>query len=276
MDRQMTTHRPQGKGPQFVVSACLLAFGFLTVLPAPQASAQVAVRRQLSETQFDSWVFQGNVNGKTADKAIEQRLELQLDYLNAMSPLSDDQKAIMRLAGEGDIKRFMRKVRYGRQVLKTIDASDNQAVSQAYQLARPLAQQFEKGLFGETSLFHKAFLANLSEEQSSAVQHAIEDQERADARAINHMLLAMVRRDVPMTQDQYGKLTNLLDEAVPRCPSKSNYALYYVGYFFSRVPDESLEAIFEGDELAAVKKHAKRYQGYKNMLVSQGLMKDDE
>ena len=99
---------------------------------------------QVEMQQFDRWIFQGTKDPSSARSMLESRIDLEVMRIQQSTPLKEDQEKKIRLAGQGDIKRFYDDVDVARrQFLELGEVGQNQ-MQHAWKLAMPLQKRINR------------------------------------------------------------------------------------------------------------------------------------
>ena len=99
----------------------LLALMILRIVGAGQISRSAGAggtRREragsavfvLSDELFDQWAFGGRMTGNTIRNKLDSLLTMQIEEIDRSCTLTEAQKNKLRLAGRGDMKRFLDRV----------------------------------------------------------------------------------------------------------------------------------------------------------------------
>ena len=148
----------------------------LLVAAVPQARGQddldepeeqpVVNNVAIDESNFDRWVY-GNMGGTVAGARdrLEALLSLSIDEADRTCKLTEAQKKKLRLAGHGDLKRFLGRVEEARRVFRQLNRDQNN-VNQLHQETIPLAATLRAGLYGDDSFFGKTLRTTLDPEQA--------------------------------------------------------------------------------------------------------------
>lgn len=247
-----------------------------------RAQRDVARQRQLvvqqfeiSEDQFDSWMFQTSGNEAGCRKRLEASLGTELARLTQRFDLSESQQQKLRLAAQGDIKQFFDSVERARAFFLK-NRTDQQAIQAVFQEIQPLQQQLASDFFGSESLFRKVLITTLDNEQSEALQ-ALEEKQRV---ARHHQLVRetvlQAEKILPMVARQRDAFVELLTRH-SRPPTKSsNYDSYVIMYYASEIPDEVFAEIFDKPQRDALRQFLQRGQQLKPFLEQQGLLAEED
>jgi hypothetical protein len=119
------------------------------------------VRRE----NFDLWLFEGAGDEAARGRHLERLLQARVDAATREHRLTRAQRAKLRLAGRGDIKRFFDQVEDRRREFETARRVYRNGLA-ALRSLEPLTQVFHDGPFGDGSLFAKT-LQRINDEQGA-------------------------------------------------------------------------------------------------------------
>ena len=222
--------------------------------------------------QFDSWIFGQMRDESNARVSLKSRIELEIERFERITSLTDPQKAKIRLAGTGDMKRFFDQVRRARQKFVEMGAVPQNKINDAYQLASPLSQRLSAGLFKEGSLLKKVSMSVHDSEQADKIrQYEQQRLERKKKLTVN-LYLAQLGRSVPLTTDQRQRLVKLLCESVETKNCQAHYYLMLVSYRLSEVPKTKLHEFLDDNQIKAIEARLRQAANMKAMLVQQGVI----
>ena len=97
----------------------------------------------LNDAQFDSWAFGGKWPDTTIRSKLDSLLTMQIDEIDRNSTLTEAQRNKLRLAGSGDIKRFVDRVEEKRSQLIGRKVDQNK-INELYQQIQPLQATFSR------------------------------------------------------------------------------------------------------------------------------------
>lgn len=260
-----------------------VALAILWLLAGPVTNRCNAQRDtfQMSESQFNSWVFNNNGGSiQTADQArthIKARLDTQIILLDQAGPLDDIQKAKLELAAECDIARFFDGVDAAKRKI-TMGNIPQEKLQEYWEICQPLSQQFIKGLTGRGSLFEKTVRTTLNAEQLARYDEL--DRTRKVLRYEGDVrgAIANLESAIPLTQEQRTKLIELvLKETQPSdIEAYPYYRTFLVLYKMSRIPEEKLKPLFVDDvEWEILSKVMARAKQYEPTFKSMGIIEDE-
>jgi hypothetical protein len=113
--------------------------------------------QMLSSICFDIWLFGNMDTEELRGRWLSQILEEEIARLGGGRNLTEAQKAKLRLAGKGDIKRFYAKVGRVRQEYEAARQDVRQGLVFLQRLQRSLGQEFQDGPFRGESLLIKTY-----------------------------------------------------------------------------------------------------------------------
>lgn len=242
----------------------------LICVSASPASAQVAT---IGIEQFDSWIFQGNANRDQAKTTLESRIDLEITRIAQTVSLTDDQKERLKLAGNGDIKRFYDRVEKARrQFLSMGEQWEQNRINEAYQLAVPLQQELRKGIFGSNSLLQKVVATTVTEEQTEQMRKETERLLQLRKESAVKVMMASLGRQIPMTSTQRSKLTELVMQRMTSIGEDDAYTNYLVAYRLSEVPLDDYKDLFDEAQMKAINQSTQQGKAMKAMLEQRGLL----
>lgn len=241
---------------------------------------QVALFQQnmveIGENQIISWVFNNHTTLDSVRRDSRQLLEARIDLVAQACPrLSSEQRGQLKLAGEGDLQRFMNRFESLRRTLPS-GRMTQQEYQNLWQKLQPIAQKYARGLHSDGSLFARSLQTTLNFEQL----RQYEDFERARAR--RHYIgtvkgaIAMIENEIPLTVAQRKKLLDLiLAQDVPSAGTlHTNYRFHVVLYHISKIPRDKLKPIFLENEWKVMTGILQQVQAIKQFLIGQGIELD--
>jgi len=222
--------------------------------------------------QFDSWIFSQMRDEASARVSLKSRIELEIERRDRVASLSDQQKAKIRLAGTGDIKRFFDQVRRARQDFIALGLVERNNINEAYQLASPLSQRLSTGIFDKESLLKKVSMTVQDAEQAEAIdEYERQRLERKKGIAIKSQV-AQLGRSVPLTAVQRERLIRLIDESldIQNCPE--NYYATLIHYRLSEVPKSTLLEFLDKPQVRALENVLPRGANIKAALIQKKVI----
>ena len=252
----------------------------------------VANDSAITQEQFDSWIFENFDNPEKPLPTLEAQCNLELSRISRTTNLRDDQKEQLRLAGQGDINRFFRRVEMARQQCRAINerhaASDgsrqqneepfgnaNEPFEEAYSLALPLQRELRKGLFGSKSLMQKVATNLLDEQQAETLKEDSSRIARLRAERAVRVFVAKLGWHMPLTTVQRTNLTDLLFQNIKSMPDAGPFAYYIVMYRFGKIPREQYEAFFDKAQMTTISNMLKQGQELRDYLEQEGVLDDE-
>lgn len=229
---------------------------------------------QVDPSTIDAWIFQRQGGPEQAKKSLAAQIELKIEAVKSIIPLEEKQTQQMKLAGEGDIKRFFDGVTELKRKVSSMEMNQN-AVNEAYQLTVPLQQKLAAGIFNRDSLLQKVLRGTLSSEQLEALEVAEKQRREQILSTLVKGYLANLDRSLPMTAEQLTRLTALLIDETANDKLEGEYGLYVVGYRLSKINDKKLSEILREPQLKVLQQVFGEMRGIEGFLRQQGMISDD-
>lgn len=250
---------------------CVTLIVLLMTVPAHGQQVNIGIE------QFERWIFQNVSNAEQARLQLASAIELEIARIEQGTPLLEPQKERLRLAGQGDIKRFYDRVEQARQQFREFEGKvDQNNISKLHMLTVPLSQELQKGLFGPKSLFKKVVLTTVNEQQAITMREEEKRQQRVRMENATKVFIAQMGRQIPLTAVQRDSLLKLAMDDLKNVEATGPYASYLMTYRLSELPREKFEAILDDAQMKAFDKSLQRGRAMKATLVQQGLLDDDE
>ncbi len=108
----------------------------------------------LDPENFDHWIFNTDLTEQRRQEYLDQILKTRVEDAAREHHLTAPQRAKLRLAGSGDIKRFFDEVEGKRSEFNKGRLTYKSGRAELLRLV-PLAQVYQEGPFGDGSLFAK-------------------------------------------------------------------------------------------------------------------------
>jgi hypothetical protein len=109
---------------------------------------------EVEPENFDRWLFGDDQSEEARKTHLGEVLEARIDAFERRHLLTDKQRAKLRTAGRGDIKRFFDEVQNRRRAFEKERQTYRTGRVALARLA-PLSELYQEGPFGEGSLFAK-------------------------------------------------------------------------------------------------------------------------
>jgi hypothetical protein len=108
----------------------------------------------LERENLDRWIFGVRIPEAERFNHLDDRLFVKVQAASRIHKLTESQRAKLRVAGKGDIKRFLDQVEDERASFE-IDRMSLKTGLAALRRLKPLSDVYDKGPFGDGSLFAK-------------------------------------------------------------------------------------------------------------------------
>lgn len=249
----------------------LLFAQWVVLSPAPV----VAQNFNIDIAQFDQWIFSNMQSPENARRLLADRVEMEIHRIGLATELHESQKEKIRLAAKGDIKRFFDKVEEAHRKFEAMQAEGRigqNDINEIYQLAMPLQQQLNSGLFGGDSFMQKVSRAGVNEQQAEELRRREQERQERQTESLIAYVIANLNRQIPMLSEQRQQLSDLLNENVKVKAPSAQYATHVVMIRFSELPREKISAILDAPQLKAIEKHFDQAVAMKQHLKTMGLL----
>lgn len=253
-------------------------FALLMLLIGGVADIASAQREHITMQVFEQWIFQNSGGNDAIDKVVSEKIELEISRIDLQLHLSDDQKARLSLAAQGDMHRFMRDVDVARAkftALHESDIADNQFTQKVWELTSPLQTRWQSEMYGPTSMLQRVLTTTLTEEQKAASAAAAELAKRQKTDTAIAVSIAGISRVIAMTADQREALLTYMKQTVQPFEDQTQYKAMVMDYYLATIPDDWMSEHLREEQTTALRKRVTRWGGVerlKKMLVQRGLI----
>jgi hypothetical protein len=198
----------------------------------------------VNEPQFNQWAFGNAGNLDSVRDRLDSLLTLMIQDVDRTCGLSEAQKAKLRLAGRGDVKRFFDRVEEKRRKFQGTRHNQND-VGTIVQEIRTLGITLNAGLFGDDSFFSKTLRKTLSEEQAARYEEALRQKRQSRYRARVDSVVAMLGNTAGLSTRQRRRFAEVLLEETrpPRNYGRQDY--YVVLLQAAKLPEAKIRPIFD-------------------------------
>ncbi len=229
---------------------------------------------QMTDQQFNIWVFGNLPDSKGARSKLESQLLTQLDDLDRICDLTDDQRLKLELAASGDMKHFFDRIDEKRRKYSA-KTYDQNKISEIFQELQPLQQIYNNGLFARDSLFQKTILRTLDTGQSERYQDLQRERTAYRFRAKVDQLAAELGRSLGLRAAQRQQLVKLMRERIPPFRKSGQYDNYALMYKLSKLADTEVKPLLDESQFKVFKIQVQNAQNLKQFLKQQGYFDDD-
>lgn len=240
----------------------------------PEPALMVAQPQfMVAEEQFDQWVFGNLRNTTSAREHLKSKLAMQVDEIDRISKLNDAQKAKLRLAAAGDLKRVFERIEEKRKQFQLV-RTDQQKFGAFYQEIQPLQQSLQQGIFGDGSLFSKTITRTLDSEQNERYQKIQSDRRRYRYRSRIDLAVALIDNAAGLSAEQRRRLTKLIVDET-REPSKfGQYDYLVVVLQLSKLPEAKVKPIFSDVQWRLLGQQFAQAKGMEPFLKQNGFFEE--
>jgi hypothetical protein len=231
---------------------------------APQATLVIPVNN------LDEWSFRSS-GGKDAARArLESILTTRVERIGRQCTLTEVQKRKLLLAGRGDIKRF-----FDRAELEG-DADEPNGLQEILAAMRPLRADPSGEVFGEGSIFSKAFKTTLTAEQFARYEKVARDVARSRHRATIGWVVSSLDTILELSAQEHQQMEALLVEHTRPPRSFGEYDYYGVLFQASNLPETRFKSILSDRQWNMLSKHISESKRLLPTLKAGGFIPDDE
>jgi hypothetical protein len=243
--------------------------------PAPAPLMAVQVQPVVPDEQLEQWVFQQEGNAAKARQRLDALLALQVEHIDRECQLTDAQKAKLRLAGRGDIKRFFDRYEGVKQKFQLLK-HDEQRAQEIWQDIGPLQTSLQAGLFCEDSLLLKSLPNTLTGEQLARYDATTRERRAFGHRASIELAVSTLEQGMPLREAQRRELIDLLVNHT-RPPRQASRFDYYVTMVqLARFPEEKLKPLFDAAQWKVVERQLTQYKGIEASLRQSGQWPEED
>jgi hypothetical protein len=221
--------------------------------------------------QVDQWVF-GRMGGTSEARGrLESALAIRIDDVERACGISEAQKKKLKVAGQGDIKRFYDRVEDVKRKFVRMSTGLEPNVN-IWQDVQPMQNEIYIGLFGDDSMLHKTIQKTLSDEQRARYDALIAQRTQERRHATIELFIGHLDKALGLTDDQRTRLTSLFEREIPP-PLKMGQADYWYFMFrTSKLPESTLKPIFDAPQWRLLSRQFPQAQGMEQWLKNAGVI----
>lgn len=259
---------------QFLLFGAVLAVSVMTGRIAhaqddledePDIIVPAQVGFEMSDENFDQWVFGGGRNITAGRRRLESLLTLQVEDVDRTCGLTEDQKKKLTLAGRGDIKRFFTQVEEKRRKFQLVKRDQNK-IGEIFQEIQPLQATLNSGLYNESSFFSKAVRKTLTADQSVKYEAAVREKKMFRYKAKVDLAIATLDKSVGLRFEQRKQLAKLLMEETQPPNRFGQYDFYVIILQASKIPEEKIKPIFDANQWRLMNRQFQTAKGLEQFL----------
>ncbi len=205
----------------------------------------------MTETQLHLLAFGSTTDPASVRHGLEERLGSLVDELTRNGRLRDDQRFTLRLAGEGDIKRYFDQVaeRRRRHVGRQYTGGQMDALADDL---KSLQDQRETEIFGADSLLQKCLRGTLDPAQQAAI-----GPERLGRRATRFRVqvarcLDDLDRSLRLSPAQQERLGALMVDQIRPFQKEGDADTWAVLYKLAQLPEADIANLLAADQVRAL------------------------
>lgn len=236
-------------------------------------SAKAAVMQQpfgWTEETVVQIIFQNRGGGNGRD-CLDNMLALAIEDLDRACAPTEAQKAKLRLAARGDIKRLWDQVEAKKRRFREVQHDQNK-MQEIFREVQPLQQLIQAGIFGRNSLYGKTVRATLDPDRAGRVEAIDHDRRAYRFRARLELVVTQFESSLGLSDDQRTRLVDTLQAEIKLPERAGIYEYYLVMYLASKIPDEKLKAILDDAQWKIARQQLQMAQGWEQLLKQEGLL----
>jgi hypothetical protein len=212
----------------------------------PSDDAPAPPARRIYESEFDGYIFRASAT--EGRHQLDDQLTWRIQDVDRLCLLTDAQKAKLRLAGRGDIKRFFNRVDERRMEFKLVRNDQAKLVMFLLQRVRPLRLEFNTELFGEGSIFAKTLVRILNEQQTISYNDERCTRKIAAHRALIRSVVKAENRSLNLSAEKCRQLIGVLEEETKPPRRSGPYDSFVLLVQASRLPEAKIRPLFNDDQ----------------------------
>jgi hypothetical protein len=231
--------------------------------------------RQMYKMQFDVWCRNRIGDQIELERRLQGRLDSRIDDCRRELRLSDAQVKKLELAGRGDVKRLLDRLRAIERTLDDPDSTTEELAATRGEMAEIESARTGEP-FGPQSLFSKTLLSNLTPEQKALRQRVLTERVRLRYQLAIERGVRVLRENLGLNDRQVQQLETLLRSGT-RAPRRYGQApdVALVLFQLSRLPTDQVRPSFDDDQWRTVSKWMSAYTTEpraKNVLERHGFV----
>lgn len=225
-------------------------------------------------TDFVRLVFR-SADAETGRKQLEMTLEREIRGLDELCQLTEPQEQKLRLAGQGDIKRFLDRISTAQ---RRWEPSGKGPIELDQDLALAVAElrtEVSRGLFGQPSLFQKVRERILTRDQVARIERKAQERRDPVFYSAVRAYMRSAEKSLELTAAQSDALENMLVDTLPRTGMGTQYQNYLIAYRVSKIPEEQFAEILDQPQLEALQSLLSHARALEPFLRRQGWVEDE-
>jgi hypothetical protein len=237
--------------------------------PAPALGRGRAV--QVSDRQFDRWIFASDGGADSARMLTESRLKSRIGYVDHLCGLNQIQRKKLEVAGRGDIKRFFDRVEEKRNQLHHGEMRQAELIQEMTEVQK-MGRDYRSTIFNDRSMFGKVLGMSLDREQADRYRRNWDDARLSRHQSRVEWVALTLQKNLLLSDGQRVRLVSVLLEET-RPPQRFGPSDYYgIIYQASRLPETRLRPIFAEAEWRALQREFDEAKRQERVLKDFGYL----
>lgn len=245
------------------------------VVAAEVVDVEIGGEFVINQEMLESIIFQPDATEAEAMKRVRESFKKELDDLCQRYSLTSDQREKLALAGEGDLKRFLDRVRQSRQQLKQAEEKKELQQPNAqqvhYDAAFKLYADRRRGLFSSGSLFAKSRERTFSAEQLARFNADQAAEARRVTEVYVQLYIVLLQREIPLLAAQREQLRKVILENIPPLSQEDESAVGFVAYKASLIDPQLLRPLLDDEQWEKLQKYFEHAKENHWMLENQAI-----
>jgi hypothetical protein len=242
--------------------------------PKAVAKAVAAVRlaparNTWTDEQFENWVFQNQGSAATARAGLNGQVQLVIEEIDRACTLTDAQRAKLRLAGRGDVKRLFDRFERARDKFRALGNAQDR-LQEVMPDVTAVQRAVTAGPLSPDLLVIKSLRTTLTPEQFARYDAVARERREARHRANVQRVVSIFEQSVPMPEARRRELLALLARETRPIRQPHQYEFYILLAQVARIPEEKLKPFFSAPQWKVVRQQLDRGRQIEQALKQQG------
>jgi hypothetical protein len=243
-------------------------------------AVQGQVQHLWTDEQFERQVFRQDGTAARARQVLHSQLTVQIEIIDRACRLTDAQKKKLRLAGQGDIKRFFDRYEKAKRNSQSFE-QDEQNLPEIQRDINQIQQDFNRltlpgSLFRHDSLLVKSLPNALTAEQFARYEPLDRAHRSSHHRANIATAIAILQRGVPLRDAQRRGLITLMTNETKPSRGSGPYDAYVLLWQLARLPEDKLKPLFDQAQWNMVNQQLAQFKELELTLKQSGQLPEEE
>lgn len=227
----------------------------------------------MTERTFNQWALGVGTSFEDIRRKQENVLDNKILQIDQACTLNDAQKARLRLAGRGDLKRLRDRIEVKRRLLVN-QPIDRTKLNDVLRELQPLRVTAQADPFGEASIFAKTLRTTLDASQLAAYDSDVHERVRFRHQASVDLTVAMFDRRAGLTSAQRKKFAQVLLESTKPPQRTGPYDYYVMLIQAAEIPEKTLKPVFDETQWGSLRHQMQQARSMEATLRNEGYLPD--